>query len=387
MHRGIREAVMAIHIYCTKCYTSNGLNAKACSNCGEVFGRDKKYRVCVSVKGKRDTRVVDNLTLARQKEATLKADLERKQMGIEEETPAPTLAEVWAKYLPWAKEHKKSWVDDFRYYRKHLEPRFGSKALDSITPLDIEKMKLELKKGLNKRGKPYAPATIKHQLVILRRLYNLARKWGVYAGKSPIESVSMPRIDNQKTEFLRDEELARLLDTLETWPFQESAAFVKFALLTGLRRGELFKLTWDDVDFERGLIRLRDPKGGKTESIPVSKGALDTLRTLEAVSSYVFPGKDGKQRTNFNGPWQRISKAAGLPENFRFHGLRHHFASTLVSAGYDLLVVQKLLTHKDSRTTQRYAHLAPGTLKEAAVRNEELLTPKSASEKVINLAD
>jgi integrase/ribosomal protein L40E len=385
MHRRFREAVMAIHIYCTKCYTSNGLNAKACSNCGEVFGRDKKYRVCVSVKGKRDTRVVDNLTLARQKEATLKADLERKLMGIEEEKPAPTLAEVWAKYLPWAKEHKKSWNNDLKYYQKHLAPRFGSKALDSITPLDIEKMKLELKKGLNKRGKPYAPATIKHQLVLLRRLYNLAHKWGVYAGKSPLESVSLPKIDNQITEFLRDEELVRLLDTLEKWPIRESARFIKFALLTGLRRGELFKLTWDDVDFERGLIRLRDPKGGKTENLPVSNEAQEILRTLEAVSTYVFPGKDGKQRTNFNGPWRRIREAAGLPLNFRFHGLRHHFASTLVSNGVDLLVVQKLLTHKDAKTTQRYAHLSPGALKEAAVRSGELLTPKPKSEKIINL--
>jgi integrase/ribosomal protein L40E len=379
---------MAIHIYCGKCYTSNGLDAKSCSNCGTTLGRDKKYRVCVSDKGKRVTRVVDNLTIARETEAAIKGDLVRGEFEIKRHgKKIPTLNEVWAKYLPWAKEHKKSWVDDLRYYRKHLEPRFGGKALDAISAIDIEKMKLDLKKGLNKRGKPYAPATIKHQLVILRRLYNLARKWGVYVGKSPLESVSMPRIDNQKTEFLKEEELARLLDTLENWPFQESAAFIKFALLTGLRRGEIFKLTWEDVDFERGLIRLRDPKGGKTENLPVSNGALEILRTLEAESTYVFPGKDGKQRTNFNGPWQRIRRAAGLPEHFRFHGLRHHFASTLVSAGYDLLVVQKLLTHKDSRTTQRYAHLAPGALKEAAAKSEELLTPKTLRERVINLAD
>ncbi|MCL6622873.1 MAG: site-specific integrase [Syntrophobacterales bacterium] len=378
---------MAIHIYCGKCYTSNGLEAKACSKCGAAFGRDKRYRVCVSAKGRRVTRVVDNLTIARETEAAIKGDMVRGEFDINRYgKKAPTLNQVWAKYLPWAKEHKKSWVDDLRYYRKHLEPRFGDKALDAITPLDIEKMKLDLKKGLNKRGKPYAPATIKHQLVILRRLYNLARRWGMYSGKSPLESVSMPRIDNQKTELLKDEELARLLDTLEKWPFKESAAFVKFALFTGLRRGEMFKLTWDDVDFERGLIRLRDPKGGKTENIPVSKEALDVLRTLDAVSPFVFPGKNGKQRTDFNGPWQRIRRAAGLPD-FRFHGLRHHFASALVSAGYDLLVVQKLLTHKDVKTTQRYAHLAPGTLKEAAARSGELLTPKAAGEKVINLAD
>ncbi len=365
---------MAIHIYCGKCYTSNGPEAKACSKCGTPFGRDKRYRVCVSVKGNRVTRVVDNLTLAREAEAAIKGDMVRGEFDINRNgKKVPTLNGVWAKYLPWAQEHKKSWTSDLWYYRKHLEPRFGGKALDAISAIDIEKLKLDLKKGLNKRGKPYAPATIKHQLVIMRRLYNLARKWGMYAGKSPLESVSMPRLDNQKTEFLRDEELLRLLDTLEKWPFKESAAFVKFALFTGLRRGEMFKLTWDDIDFERGLIRLRDPKGGKTENLPVSNEALGVLKTLEVTSPYVFPGKHGKQRSEFNGPWQRIRKAAGLPEGFRFHGLRHHFASTLVSHGVDLLVVQKLLTHKDSKTTQRYAHLAPGAIKDAALKSGDLL--------------
>jgi integrase/ribosomal protein L40E len=379
---------MAIHIYCTKCYTSNGLEAKACSSCGSTFSRDKKYRVCVSDKGKRITRVVDNLTIARETEAAIKGDLVRGEFEINRNgNKIPTLNEVWAKYLPWAKEHKKTWNNDLKYYQKHLEPRFGSKALDSITPIDIEKLKLDLKKGLNKRGKPYAPATIKHQLVILRRLYNLACKWGLYLGKNPLESVTLPRLDNQKTEFLRVEELVRLLNTLDKWPFKESAAIVKFALLSGLRRGELFKLTWDDVDFDRGLITLRDPKGGKTTTIPVSPQALEVLRSLEARSSLIFPGKNGGQRADFKGPWRRIREAAGLPANFRFHGLRHHFASTLVSNGVDLLVVQKLLTHKDAKTTQRYAHLAPGALKEAADRSGELLTPKPQKENVINLAE
>ena len=227
MHRpGERGVKMAIYIYCTGCYTSNGLDAKSCSNCGATFGRDKKYRVCVSVKGERATRVVDNLTLARQKEATLKADLERGEMNIKKKKKkTPTLGEVWVKYLPWAKEHKKSWINDLRYYRLHLDPRFGKKPLDAISPIDIERMKTELKRGVNRRGKPFAAATIKHQLVIIRRLYNLARKWNLYDGKNPVESVAMPRLDNQKTEFLNDEELIRLLDTLAVWPCRESAAW------------------------------------------------------------------------------------------------------------------------------------------------------------------
>jgi ribosomal protein L40E len=233
-----RGAIVAIHIYCGKCYTSNGMEAKACSGCGSTFGRDKKYRVCVSLKGRRVTRVVDNLTIARETEAAIKDDLVRGEFDINHNgKKVPTLNEVWAKYLPWAQEQKKSWVDDLRYYRKHLNPRFGGKALDTISAIDIEKMKLDLKKGLNKRRKPYAPATIKHQLVILRRLYNLARKWGMSAGKSPLESVSMPRIDNQKTEFLRDEELSRLLETLENWPFEESRRVCQIRLVYRVEAG------------------------------------------------------------------------------------------------------------------------------------------------------
>jgi len=378
---------MAIQIFCPKCKSSCGLDAKSCLKCGTTFGRDKIYRVCVSVKGQRVTRVVDNLTIARETEAAIKGDMVRGEYEINRtrKKKVPTLGDIWKRYLPLAQGHKKSWIDDLRYYRKHLEPRFGKKALDAISPIDIERMKSELKNGQNRRGKSFAAQTIKHQLVILRRLYNLARKWGMYDGKSPMESVEMPRIDNQKTEFLTNEELTRLLDTLETWPFKDTVAFIKFSLFTGLRRGELFKLTWDDVDFERGLIRLRDPKGGKTESIPVSREAMEVLRTLEVTSSFVFPGEGGKQRTNFNGPWQRIRKAADLPPGFRFHGLRHHFASTLVSAGYDLLVVQKLLTHKDAKTTQRYAHLAPGAIKDAALRSGDLLKPKTS--KIVKIAE
>jgi site-specific recombinase XerD len=70
-----------------------------------------------------------------------------------------------------------------------------------------------------------------------------------------------------------------------------------------------------------------------------------------------------------------------LPEGFRFHGLRHHFASTLVSNGVDLMVVSRLLTHKDAKTTQRYAHLAPGAIRDAALKSGELLTPQEKTEK------
>jgi integrase len=381
---------MAIHLYCPKCYTSNGLDAKECSNCKIPFGKNRRFRVAVSVKGQRFTRVVDSLTVAREIESTAKSDMVRGEFDIthHKTKKEPTMAEIWARYLPWAQEHKKSWRDDRYYYTKHLEPRFGNKTLPSITTLDVERMKSELKKGLSARSEPYAPATIKHQVVLLRRLFNLAVKWGLYDGKNPVHGVHMPHVDNQKTEYLSAEELARLHQVLDNWPFDDSAAFVKFALYTGLRRGELFKLTWEAIDFERGLLRLVEPKGKRTVAIPVSDAALDVLHGLARTSPFVFPGKNGKQRTDFKGPWQRIRKAAELPEGFRFHGLRHHFASALVSNGVDLAIVRELLTHKDMTTTQRYAHLAPGAVKTAAQKSAALLGPKrGGTGRIVNLRE
>ncbi len=370
---------MAIHLYCQKCFTSNGIDAKECSKCKTPFARDnRKFRVSVSVKGRRATRVVDNLTIAREVESAIKADLVREEFDIthhRQKKKPITLNELWDKYLPWAKANKRTWRNDLYLYDAHIGPRFGNRPLEDITPFLLERMKNELKRSRNKQGKPFAAATIKHVLVIVRRLFNLAGKWGLFHGPNPVKGVEMPKLDNEITEFLSDEELSRLLAVLDNWPYDDSAAFVKFALFTGMRRGELFKLTWDAVDFERGMVTLAAPKGGKTTTLPICREALEVIEGLPRTSQFVFPGKGGKQRTDFKGPWARIRKAAQLPENFRLHGLRHHFASTLVSSGVDLAVVGSLLTHKQAQTTMRYAHLKPDAIKAAAAKAGELLTP------------
>jgi integrase len=380
---------MAIQNYCMKCKTSCSTDMKKCPNpnCGIEFGRgNRKYRVCVSVKGRRINRIVDTLTLARETEATISGDMVRGQYDIQKHVRCPTLAEVWVRYLPWAEEHKKSWRNDRGYYGKHIEPRFAKKRLDDISPIDIERMKSEMKKSLNRYGSPYSAATIKHQIVIIRRLFNLARKWGLYDGKNPVASVAIPRLDNMVTEFLTEEQLSTLIDTLDNWPFRETAQIIKFAIYSGFRRGEIFRLTWDDIDFERGMITLKEPKGGKSETIPVSPEALGVLREVDVTDSpLVFPGEKGEKRKSIKGPWKRIKKAAGLPDDFRFHGLRHSWASWMVSNGVDLAVVQKLMTHKSASTTQRYAHLMPGAMKEAAIKSGVILKPKSKRDPVVKL--
>ena len=144
---------------------------------------------------------------------------------------------------------------------------------------------------------------------------------------------------------------------------------MKMALFTGMRRGELFRLQWQDVDFDRGFIHIRDPKGGQDQKIPLNQAARELLAAHPRTGSpFVFPGRGGNQRTDINKQVTRIKEAAGLPKDFRaLHGLRHTYASMLASSGQvDLYTLQKLLTHKSAAMTQRYAHLRDEALHRAS---------------------
>ncbi|MFH1092369.1 MAG: site-specific integrase, partial [Pseudomonadota bacterium] len=173
---------MAILIRCS-CKTDLKLSAKKCHKCGSpIPAKGRTYRVVLRSGGHKVTRTVTNLALAREIEAKLKLEIQRGEYDLKRKRPAPTLNTIWTKYLAWVKENKKSWRTDFYYYRKHLEPAFGLKSLGAVSPFEIEKLMLSLKKGLNKHNRLYTPATIKHQIVLLSPLYSLAGIWGLYSG-------------------------------------------------------------------------------------------------------------------------------------------------------------------------------------------------------------
>jgi integrase len=289
-----------------------------------------------------------------------------------------TLNDVWTKYLPHIQSVKKSWRDDMYYYGKHIRPVFGDMELSAITPLLIEKFKRSFKKHLNAKNKAFEPATIKHQLVILRRLFNIAIKWGMFEGVNPVSRVSLPKLDNEVVRFLDQQQVSELQRILDLWPNKQTANLIKFLLYTGCRRGEAFSLTWPDVDLDRGLITLAKPKGGRTITLPVNERALGVLKSVKRTESpYVFPGRGGERLTDISS-WERIKKMAGLPEEFRLHDLRHHFGSSLVSNGVDIYTVSKLLSHKDVSTTRRYAHLSDEAMRAATEKAGSLFDQKAA---------
>ncbi len=274
---------------------------------------------------------------------------------------------------------------DLNRWEKHIQPILGNKRVSELSELDIERIKRSMK------GKK--PATIANALELLRRIINFGVKRNLCP---PLGfTIELPKKDNEVTEYLSEEESKRLIEILDSWPSQDVARMVKLAMLTGMRRGEIFKLKIKDIDFIQGLITLVNPKGGKTQHIPISKPVKELLQQQIAwvkekypESPFVFPGRNGGQRVDCSAV-ERIKKAAGLPKSFRpFHGLRHHFAVTLASSGHFTLdMIGELLTHKDTKVTRRYAKFLPEAKRKAAEEAAKLISENmdhSFTSKVVN---
>jgi integrase len=294
-------------------------------------------------------------------------------------------ANKWTIDRLW-KEYKKlnpikGITSDENRYKNYLEELFGNKEPCELIPLDIDRLRVKLLKTKK-------PATVKNVLELLRRIINFGVKSNLCDQLRFI--IKMPTVNNTKTEDLNPKQLRKLFEVLDKESNKFAANFMKMALFTGMRRGELFNLKWNDIDFKRGFVYIRDPKGGADQNIPLNPEAEKILKNHERKeSSYVFPGRDGQKRIDIKKTVNRIKREADLPEDFRpLHGLRHVYATMLASSGQvDMYTLQKLLTHKSPAMTQRYAHLRDDTLKNAANLAGELIVQsiKKKKDKVVGI--
>lgn len=270
-------------------------------------------------------------------------------------------------------------------------------ALSEITPLLIDKWRQK------RRQDGIKPASINRQLNDLRACLNKAVEWGVL-DVSPFKKIKPIKTDSSaKVRFLSADEEAKLrtaLDERESKTREARASAnrwrverglkeysdlsdctfvdhlkpaVLISLNTGLRQGELFSLKWIDVDLDKGNLTVvgDTAKDGETRHIPLNAEALLVLKQWKSQpgvkSKYVFHDETGKPFKNIRTSWARVLKNAGI-DSFRWHDLRHTFASNLVMSGVDLNTVRELLGHSDYKMTQRYAHLAPEHKQEAVNR-------------------
>ena len=174
---------------------------------------------------------------------------------------------------------------------------------------------------------------------------------------------------------LTDEEEAKLRVEVgaDEWPA------VALALNTGLRRAELFNLKWKYVDFRTNVLTITRTKAGRARRVPMNAVVRDLLRALPSrlKGDWVFPSAESKTPRDSQNFMNRLFtpavKRAGI-QDFRWHDLRHTFASRLVMKGVDIRTVQELLGHADIRMTLRYSHLSPAHLLDAVERLAEKRT-------------
>jgi integrase len=287
-------------------------------------------------------------------------------------------------YGPWMLAQRPRTQQVGRLQGEAFEP-FMDVKLSDLTGFQIERWRSSrLKAGIS-------AGTCNRDLGALRSALTRAVKWSLLKRHPLADLKGLREDDGAIVRYLTLAEESRLRKALTArddarnakrlaanewrrergyaeWPAENPdhlTPLVLVALATGLRKGELFGLRWPDVDLVRAQLTVRGDgaKSGQTRHVPLNGEALDVLtrwRAATDANGYVFPGRDGNddQMNDVKTAWTPILKAAKIAD-FRFHDLRHTFASKLVMAGVDLNTVRELLGHSDIKMTLRYAHLAP----------------------------
>jgi site-specific recombinase XerD len=258
-------------------------------------------------------------------------------------------------------------TDQHRMVR--LLKKFGDQPLSEISRHDVERFRASLAGEL-------APSTVNRYMALLKSVFNKAISWGK-AEKNPVQGLKQFK-ESQRTRYLTEEEEGRLRAVFppKHWPL------VEIAVNTGMRRSEQFGLQWDNVNFNSEFITIPRSKHGEVRHIPMNKTVQKIFQELPSRlrSKWVFPSGNIETPMDIRNFVHRIFLPADSKANikdFRWHDLRHTFASRLAMSGENLRTVQELMGHKTISMTMKYSHLSPSHLKDAVGRLDRKPTDTS----------
>lgn len=292
-----------------------------------------------------------------------------------------TVKELTVAYWEAVESHKKQATvsNEKGQTERHILPLLGRMRLRELKKQHVQKFLSDIAAGKTSadvRTKTRGRALVKggkgaanRTLGLLSSMLSFAVEQKMIA-ENPALGVKHYKLKKHE-RYLSSEELERLGNTLREFEKKGANLFaiaaIRFLVLSGCRRNEALGMRWAWIDFERSVISLPDSKTG-AKVVLLGKEALNFIKTLPRVhgSPLVFPSAaGGTTQISIQKVWDRVRSAADL-DGVRLHDLRHNFASIAVSSGQSLYIVGKLLGHSQSQTTQRYAHLAPDPVHDAA---------------------
>lgn len=338
----------------------------------ERKGKDGKkvFRVQIRMKGhpilsETFTRKEDAKKWARDKETDIERGLHFPQARAIRVTMNDLLDRYMNEIVPRkAKTNQKTDLQRLRWWKREI----GDLFINDVTPERIEEYpeKLSQKDAEARHSGKISNTTIGKYLLLLSHVFTMAIKWK-YLRESPMRNVEKPAPNAGRVRYLDTEELTAFLKACRESYCPSLYTAVVLSISTGMRRGELWKLTWDKVDLVQGHVILEDTKNTDNRGVPVTGEALDLLRKLhqqrDRVSRLLFPSrKNPNLHFDFTKAFRNAIKAAKL-SNFSWHDMRHCAASYLVMNGVSLHTVGEILGHRTPQMTKRYAHLSSDYLK------------------------
>jgi integrase len=207
------------------------------------------------------------------------------------------------------------------------------------------------------------PSTVNRYLSGLSKAFsNAVKEWHwLPAGANPMLGVSKKKEPRGIVRYLDDDERRALLDACRKSEYKPLYLLVLFALTTGMRRGELLGLRWQDIDLERRVAVLQNTKNGDRRSVPIVPEVAQLLREHGKVrkigNDQVFTGDGPAEVWLFDKAWYAALKEAKI-KDFRFHDLRHTAASYLAMSGATTAEIAAVLGHRTLQMVKRYAHLS-----------------------------
>ena len=278
------------------------------------------------------------------------SDRERGKLNLPKKKVIPTLAEYSGTYLELYKNAKENTRIMKKSITTSLVRYLGDYSMDKITPFIIEKYRLERKE---KDG--VKDSSINVDIAILGHIFNTAIKSGIL-DKNPCSQVKRLKVTQTRDKVLTAEEMALLFDRLQG----KDRLMILVGIFTGMRLGEVLRLKWADVDFDKGLITFTQGKTGKLVTIPFSSYLAEELSRYKELNS---GGKIFESREITNAivirrseHFSHLFKGLGIAD-FTFHNLRHTFSSLLQSElGVGAVVVQGMTGHSSLGMLQKYSH-------------------------------
>jgi integrase len=268
-------------------------------------------------------------------------------------TEEPTMAELLQAYT---RDYLPTKAQSTQYHERLLFRWFceelGTIPLAQLSPLVLRTWRDSLQPW-------YKASTIRRYMTALSAVLTAGVEHYEVLTTHPLRQVRKPPTPPDRERCLEAAEQARLLTACQESRNRHLYLVVLLALSTGARKNEIMQRTWEDLDLERGLLRLRHTKNGTRRAVPIVGQALALLRHQAQGaehSRWVFPRTDGRQPVRVDYAWREACKRAGIAD-LHFHDLRHSAASNLAMSGASLRDIAEILGHRSLRQTMKYTHL------------------------------